>query len=70
MPGTQLRLYSKPQAAELLGVSVRTVTRLINNGKLTACKVGSCIRVPKSSIEHYIKKIIEDYAEENGQAEF
>jgi excisionase family DNA binding protein len=38
------------QAGQALGVSVKTVYKLIQEGKLSAIKVGRAYRIPKISI--------------------
>lgn len=44
------KLVSKPQAAEILGVSVRTIEREINAGHLTKKKVRGCVRLHLSQV--------------------
>ena len=44
------KLLSKQQAAEILGVSVRTVEREINAGNLVKQKVRGCVRLPLSRV--------------------
>jgi len=44
------RLISKREAAGILGVSVRTVEKLISDGKLHAQKVGGCVRLRLSQV--------------------
>ncbi|MES2661058.1 MAG: helix-turn-helix domain-containing protein [Verrucomicrobiota bacterium] len=48
-PGTD-RLITKPEAAERLGVRVRTVERLIAAGKLQKQKIGGCARLRLSQV--------------------
>jgi len=43
------------QTSGLLGVSTKTVYKLINAGSLPAMKVGSEFRVPKVSLLKYMK---------------
>jgi excisionase family DNA binding protein len=42
------------QVAELLGVSRRTVERLVADGKLRAVKIGSRIRVEPRALREYL----------------
>ena len=48
-PGTD-RLIIKREAAERLGVSVRTVERFIARGTLNAQKLGGCVRLRLSQV--------------------
>ena len=48
-PGTD-RLIVKREAAERLGVSVKTVERLIARGTLHAQKLGGCVRLRLSQV--------------------
>jgi excisionase family DNA binding protein len=45
------------QVGELLGVSSKTVYRLINGGDLTSIKVGREFRIPKVILMKYMKMI-------------
>jgi len=38
-----MRLVRKPEAAELLGVSIRTIEREVNSGRLKKHKVRGCV---------------------------
>lgn len=43
--------YSKKQTAEVLGVSVKTVERYVNDGRLTAHRVGPrFVRITEESL--------------------
>ena len=52
------------QAAELLGCSTMTITRLVKDGrfpgarKLNAAKKGSPLRIPRIAVEEYLKSQI------------
>jgi excisionase family DNA binding protein len=48
-------LYALPQVAEYLGVSVRTVKRLIASGKLTGTKYGRETRVLQENLEAFTR---------------
>ena len=43
------------QVGELLGISTKTVYRLLNEGTLTSLKVGRAFKVPKFYLLQYIK---------------
>jgi excisionase family DNA binding protein len=43
-------LYTKPEAAELLNVSVRFVSRCVFERRIRFVKVGGLIRIPHSAI--------------------
>lgn len=45
---------NRRQVAEALGVSERTVTRLVNAGQLPATRVGSQLRIRTSDLEAYL----------------
>ena len=43
------------QVSQLLGVSTKTVYRLLRNGTLDSLKIGREFRVPKVNIMRYVK---------------
>jgi excisionase family DNA binding protein len=43
-------------ASEILGVNPRTVRRLIGEGAIEACRVGSQIRIPQSALSTYVEQ--------------
>ena len=43
------------QVSELLGVSTKTVYRLLNSGALDSLKIGREFRVPKVNVMKYVK---------------
>ena len=43
------------QVSELLGVSTKTVYRLLRNGSLTSLKIGREFRIPKVNVMKYVK---------------
>jgi excisionase family DNA binding protein len=45
------RLYTKSEAAELLNISQRFVTRLVLERRIRFVKVGRLVRIPHSAIE-------------------
>jgi excisionase family DNA binding protein len=57
--------FTLKKTAELLGVSKRTVYRLIESGQLIAWKSGAALRVTEESIDAYRDREILSYAETN-----
>lgn len=51
-----MKLLSPNQAADILGVSVKTIYRMINRGKLTRIKVEASTRISEAEIIAYLKK--------------
>jgi excisionase family DNA binding protein len=52
----QKPLLTRGEVAEVLGVSVQTVTRIIGRGELEAKRVGSrFIRIPVESLKRYLQ---------------
>jgi excisionase family DNA binding protein len=49
---TQKMFYSISEVAEMLGVGVQAVTRLIHDGKLRAMKIGRIYRIAKSDFNN------------------
>ena len=49
-------LLTKGEAAELLGVSPRTVDTLIAEGTIASIKVRQCRRIPRGALEAYIER--------------
>jgi len=47
-------LLNKKDVAERLGVSHRTVTRLIESGQLKALRIGAQVRIRVSDLEKFI----------------
>ena len=47
------------QVSEILGVSVKTVYKLISEGTLSSLKVGREFRIPKVTIMKYMKVLNE-----------
>ena len=42
---------AKKEAAEIIGVSLPTLNRLIKSGRLPATKLGACVRIAEASIQ-------------------
>jgi len=56
MPGEELEELLLPaEVARILRVTVRTVERYCARGKLRAVKVGRLWRIPRSSLEEFLK---------------
>jgi excisionase family DNA binding protein len=56
MPREELRELLLPaEVARILRVTVRTVERYCSQGKLRAVKVGRLWRIPRSSLEEFLK---------------
>jgi excisionase family DNA binding protein len=53
------RLYSPHEAAELLGLHVRTVRRYIRDGRLDAVRVGNRYRIARESLEALVEGPLE-----------
>ena len=53
---TQLKLLPIKQVAEMLGVSKRTVDRMIAAGQLAIVKVNRSTRITQAEIENYIER--------------
>lgn len=51
----QLHLLTVEQVAEKLGVSTRTIRRLIKQGRIVAHRVGRCIRVDGKSVTRFLE---------------
>jgi excisionase family DNA binding protein len=49
------RLMSPGDVADRLGVSVRTVTRLVDERRIDSTRVGRLNRIPETAVEEYIK---------------
>jgi excisionase family DNA binding protein len=49
-------LYSKKESAELLSVSVRTISYMIDGGALESRSIGRRVLIPYSSLESFAKK--------------
>ena len=49
-------LLLRAEAAEYLRVTERTIQNLVSRGELNACKVGSCVRIPRNEVERFLDK--------------
>lgn len=50
----EIKLYGLKEVGEILGVSVRTLYRYIDNGELKAKKIGNKWRVTHEDLKAYI----------------
>lgn len=50
------RLYSKPEAAEQMSISVRVLETLIHDGDLETITIGRRRLVPADCIDEYIER--------------
>jgi excisionase family DNA binding protein len=68
-PVTRRLLVTKAEAAELLGVSVRTIERLIAHGQLPLLHIERASRLRLADIEAYVNSLVGEQATaaENGQ---
>jgi excisionase family DNA binding protein len=55
MPDDEIRWMSTGEAARRLGVTVRTLYRLIDESELPAYKFGRVIRLQEAEVESFIK---------------
>jgi excisionase family DNA binding protein len=53
-PLVEDRLYTREEAAEVLNVTLRFVTRCVQERRIRYVRVGRMVRIPRSSIEEYI----------------
>ena len=58
VPGVRRLLITKAEAAEQLGVSVRTVSRLIARGKLPLVHVEGAARLRVADVEAYVDSLV------------
>lgn len=47
------RLITKQEAAGILGVTVRTIERLVSDGKLSVRKIRGCVRLVLSQVQRF-----------------
>lgn len=59
-PGDKSRLLSRQAAADVLGVSVQTIAKLIADGTLPHKRVRRRVLVPQAAITAYLKSIGQD----------
>ena len=49
-------LMLRSEVSEYLRCTERTVQNLVKRGELNACKVGSCVRIPRNEVERFLDK--------------
>ena len=59
-----MKLKTLKEAAEVLKIDSETVRKYINDGELTAYKIGKSWRIDESDLMDYIKKRISNQAVE------
>ena len=55
VPSADIEWLSTKQASDRLGVTLRTLYRLIDDGQLPAYKIGRVIRLKADELESYIE---------------
>jgi excisionase family DNA binding protein len=55
-------LLTIAQTAVALAVSERTVENLISRAELVSVRVGRCRRIPKSALEAYVARLVDEQA--------
>lgn len=48
-------LLNASEAAQMLGVSVRLIRKLIGNGTLPAVRIGRLVRIPASDVHSFVE---------------
>ncbi len=51
------KLYSKPDAAEQLSVSTKTLERLIRDGQIDSVKIGRSRLIPEVALDEYVERL-------------
>ncbi|MFI2795168.1 helix-turn-helix transcriptional regulator [Haloferula sp. A504] len=51
----EMPLLRRPQVAELLNVSIRTVDYLLAAGELPCIRIGRSVRVRRSAVEFFVE---------------
>jgi excisionase family DNA binding protein len=55
-PPTTVRLLTRSDVAERLGVSTKTVDRLLQRGELRAIRLGAAVRIDPRDLDDLIRK--------------
>lgn len=58
-PGEK-KVYTKAEAAEALGVSVRQITRLVRRGDLHPARIGRLVRFSSRELDTYLASCQEE----------
>lgn len=56
IPGNAMQLFSRIETAHRLGVSVDTVERLYNGGRLKPCRIGRRVLFSEEAINEFIRE--------------
>jgi len=57
------KLVSKQEAAQILGVSERTISRYLNAGRLRGAIIGKAWRIKESDVQAFFEEMREQTAE-------
>ena len=49
-------LYTREEAAEILNVTLRFVTRCVQEHRIRYIRVGRMVRIPESALRHFIQE--------------
>lgn len=60
------RLYTVPQAAELLAVSRATAYRMIARGDLKVVRIGRSVRIPEAELAAFVERLCQQSEETEG----
>lgn len=60
-PPVAKRLFTKREAAEMLGISERSIDRFINLRKIGAIKIGAAVRIPDYEVERVVNEGTDAY---------
>jgi len=55
-PSPARRLWTIRETSNILGVSTRSVWRLVSSGDLKSARLGRCVRVVASSVDEFIER--------------
>jgi excisionase family DNA binding protein len=58
-------LITPAEAAEVLGISVRTVYRVIRRGDLPVVRVGRCPRIPVKAMNRWVDSQLAEFGRAN-----
>ncbi len=53
-PLVEDRLYTREEAAEVLNVTLRFVTRCVQERRIRYVRVGRMVRIPESALSQYV----------------
>lgn len=48
------RLYTREEAAEVLNVTLRFVTRCVQERRIRYVRIGRMVRIPKSAVDEFL----------------